>query len=77
MEGVWDWDIAKGTEYRSPRGQGIFVSRAHDGESPLEAVAARLHPVDAARLRSRMAELMDGRLTRLRMTLRIRQPEGE
>jgi PAS domain S-box-containing protein len=50
-QGVWDWDLAKGTLYSSPRNQRLFGYSAAERTDLAEVWFERIHPEDRAAVR--------------------------
>ncbi|THF63188.1 EAL domain-containing protein [Pseudothauera nasutitermitis] len=75
-DGVWDWDIAAGTLYLSPRcfeiaGRDATTTQAAPGD-----IAASLHPDDSARFLAELREHLKGESTQFMLEHRIRLPDG-
>jgi PAS domain S-box-containing protein len=64
-DGIWDWNLASGMIYISPRGQEILTGRASDGIDVRHADDwaryYRLHPDDALRREAAVREHFQGR----------------
>ena len=79
-DGLWDWDIASGAVYYSPRWYEMLGLRAKEAPATLETWLARVHPADRERV---LAELHAFAATpqntppqRLRLEHRLRHRNG-
>ena len=76
-DGIWDWNVVTGELYYSPRWEAIVgVPPDGGGEDPLEALVKLLQPADAANLRRRFANLLQGHRDRIRATVRFARGSG-
>ncbi|HET9058541.1 MAG TPA: diguanylate cyclase [Acidimicrobiales bacterium] len=75
-DGLWDWDLVKGTVYYSPRWQSMLgYPDGEIGPSPSEWLD-RAHPDDSSRLRKLVEECRAGRQSCLQTEHRIRAKDG-
>ncbi|MCL1939960.1 MAG: ATP-binding protein [Desulfovibrionaceae bacterium] len=75
-DGIWDWNAETDELYVSPRWTAITGMPASKEDSPLEALIALLQPVDAANLRRRFFNLMQGECERIQATVRFPRDPG-
>ena len=75
-DGVWDWDIARGTEVFSPRFQEMYGFA--DGEMPdgAQALDDRTHPDDRAAMQQARQDHFDGRTASYVNEHRLRCKDG-
>ena len=75
-DGIWDWDIAAGTLYLSPRWHAILGRPEPDDGGDLARWAELVHPGDLPRLRAAVRAHLDGRLPHLHVEHRMRHGDG-
>jgi PAS domain S-box-containing protein len=75
-DGVWDWQVASGDVYASPRWRAIMGLDDAADLRHLRAWFDRVHPDDAERVRGDLDEHVAGRSEHLECEFRIRHPEG-
>jgi two-component system, sensor histidine kinase len=75
-DGIWDWDIASGRVYYSPRWL------EHIGETPgsipehIDSFLDRIHADDLAMVHARLQEYFEGKAEEYRIEFRIRHRDG-
>ena len=77
-DGIWDWDLASGRIYFSPRWHAI-LGRAGGADSPTRIPAAwfdLVHSGDVLRLRGAIEAHVDGRTPHLQSEHRMRHADG-
>lgn len=75
-DGVWDWNIATGDEYVSPRIQAMFGYAGDELMSRADALDALTHPDDVAQMQADRAAHFDGRAPVYRNEHRVRCKDG-
>ncbi len=75
-DGVWDWDIAAGTLYLSPRFSEIAGRDLAELKIAPEEIAAYLHPDDAGRYHSQLVEHLKGESAQFMLEHRVIMPDG-
>lgn len=76
-DGLWDWDLARGVMYLSPRWKGMLGFEADEvGDSPDEWFE-RVHPEDIAPLRESRDLHLRGEMPHLECEYRMRGSDGE
>jgi diguanylate cyclase (GGDEF)-like protein/PAS domain S-box-containing protein len=59
-DGVYDWDLTEGAAYYSARFKAILGFHEHELRDDPQIVSDRIHPDDAARVRSQMVDHLKG-----------------
>ena len=77
QQGLWDWDLATGRLYRSPRWFEMIGREPGSVDDTLEAGLALIHPDDRAQLEAAMNAHMEGRLPRFQSEYRVQARGGE
>lgn len=77
QQGLWDWDLATGTMYRSPRWFGLLGREPESLEPTLGAGLALIHPDDRGQTEAALNAHLDGRLPRFQAEYRLRTGSGE
>lgn len=75
-DGLWDWDIAGGDVYCSPRCCEIAGLPQHEDYHSPDAILAGIHPDDLAGYRERIVEHLKGFSAQFRCEYRVRQRDG-
>ncbi len=75
-DGVWDWDLATGTETYSQRFKELFGYADHDLDDRQDAFDARTHPDDVAQMLRDRQTHFDGRAPRYANEHRVRCKDG-
>ncbi len=75
-EGLWDWNIATGELYLSPRWLSMLGYSEGDIEPSVESWEALLHPDDKARVLARLDEHLQGRSPHYEEEFRMRTRDG-
>lgn len=76
-DGLWDWDIPRGTMYFSPRWKAMLGFEIHEiGDSPDEWFE-RIHPEDIEPLRESRDLHLRGEMPHLECEYRMRGSDGE
>ena len=75
-DGLWDWDIAAGTVYYSPRWYEMLGLRAKEAPATLETWIARVHPDDRERVLAELHAFAATPQKRLRLEQRMRHRNG-
>jgi diguanylate cyclase (GGDEF)-like protein/PAS domain S-box-containing protein len=74
--GVWDWDVADGIVYYSPRWKALLGYDDHEvGDTPGEWFR-RVHPADLERMRAAIADHLEGDSPYFEDEHRIRRKDG-
>ena len=76
-DGLWDWDLAAGTFYHSPRFAEIVGRGMHDGPLPPEELLGYLHPDDKGRFNTQLVEHLKGDSAQFMLEHRVRLPSGD
>ncbi|MBM3555066.1 MAG: PAS domain S-box protein [Alphaproteobacteria bacterium] len=77
-DGIYDWDLAKGTAYVSPRFLEILgLDPARAGQVELGVWDDRVLPEDLPIIRDRTKELLSGSKETIAFEFRVRRPDGE
>jgi diguanylate cyclase (GGDEF)-like protein/PAS domain S-box-containing protein len=74
-DGLWDWDLARGTVYYSRRWAAMLGHDEDLGPS-IDEWMGRLHPDDTARVRGRLEAHLQGRTNHFECEYRIRDRDG-
>ncbi|MFL5906844.1 MAG: putative bifunctional diguanylate cyclase/phosphodiesterase [Solirubrobacterales bacterium] len=75
-DGIWDWDLSRGTVYFAPRWKTITgYTNGEIGDSP-EDWLGRVHPEDAERLQAEIDAHLEGRSSHFESEHRIRHADG-
>lgn len=77
QQGLWDWDLAAGKVYRSPRWFGMVGLPPGGIEDSFEAGLKLIHPDDRRQLEAAMSAHLEGRVPRFEAEYRIRTRSGE
>jgi PAS domain S-box-containing protein len=77
QQGLWDWDLAAGKVYRSPRWFGMIGLPPGGIEDSFEAGLKLIHPDDRRQIESAMSAHLEGRVPRFEAEYRIRTRSGE
>ncbi|MDP2262182.1 MAG: PAS domain-containing protein [Hydrogenophaga sp.] len=75
-DGVWDWNLATGDEYVSPRIQAMYGYAVDELMPRADALDALTHPDDVAQMRTDRAAHFEGRAPVYRNEHRIRCKDG-
>lgn len=70
-DGMWDWDVARGTVYVSPSWRAMF-QRHEEEHIDLRAWEAMVHPDDLPQLRAATREHFDGNTSHFENECRVR-----
>jgi diguanylate cyclase (GGDEF)-like protein/PAS domain S-box-containing protein len=76
LDGVWDWDIANGTVYYSPRWQYILGLREEDLSATLAHWMDRVHAEDRPTVEKDLEAHLNGETSRFRSEHRMRYGDG-
>ncbi len=76
LDGVWDWDIAKGQVYYSPRWRRILGFEEMDCVAAIEFWTERIHPADRAGVLEEIERQMRSDLPPFRVEHRIAHTDG-
>ncbi len=74
--GVWEWDLATGAAYYSPRWKGQLGCAESDIEPTMAAWESRLHPDDRARASAAVGAFRTGGANQFRLEHRLRHQDG-
>jgi PAS domain S-box-containing protein len=77
QQGLWDWDLAAGKVYRSPRWFGMVGLPPGGIEDSFEAGLKLIHPDDRRQLEAAMSAHLEGRVPRFEAEYRLRTRNGE
>jgi len=77
QQGLWDWDLAAGHLYRSPRWFEMIGAEPGAVASSLEAGLDRIHPEDRRQVEAALNAHLEGRLPRYLAEYRLRTQGGE
>ncbi|MBK8596643.1 MAG: PAS domain-containing protein [Holophagales bacterium] len=77
QQGLWDWDLATGRVYRSPRWFGMIGLPPGGIDDSFDAGLKLIHPDDRRQLESAMSAHLEGRVPRLEAEYRLRARNGE
>lgn len=75
-DGVWDWDMASGTVYYSPRWKAMLGHEEDEIGPALAEWSGRVHPDDAAAATSAVRAHLDGDTSHFEITFRFRHKDG-
>ena len=75
-DGIWDWDLDRGSLHVSGRWREILGEEAAPAELRLEAWLARIHPGDLDRVRRRLDEHLAGQSAQFEEEYRARHQDG-
>jgi PAS domain S-box-containing protein len=75
-QGVWDWDLAKGSLYSSPQNQRLFGYLAEERTDPAEVWFERIHPEDRAAVRDALERHARGEIPLYISEYRMRHQDG-
>ena len=76
LDGIWDWDLASGRIYFSPRWKEILGYAAEEMEADPEAWFSRVHPDDADRVRGEVDASVQGGRTHFESEHRVLHRDG-
>jgi protein-histidine pros-kinase len=76
-DGLWDWNIASGQVYFSPRWKGMLGYQPEELDDRLETWDRLLHPDDALATREQLAAHLAGRVPRYEVEFRMRAKDGQ
>ncbi|HLO68650.1 MAG TPA: ATP-binding protein [Holophaga sp.] len=77
QQGLWDWDIARGEVFRSPRWFAMMGLESGAVEPTLEGGLALVHPEDRLMVEGAMNAHLEGRQARFQAEYRIRGGASE
>ena len=77
QQGLWDWDLATGKVYRSPRWFGMIGLPPGGIDDSFDAGLKLIHPDDRRQLESAMSAHLEGRVPRFEAEYRLRARTGE
>ncbi len=77
QQGLWDWDLATGKVYRSPRWFGMIGLPPGGIDDSFDAGLKLIHPDDRRQLESAMSAHLEGRIPRFEAEYRLRARTGE
>src|SRR5262249_23736547 len=76
-DGLWDWDLARGTVFYAARWKAMFGYESSDiGDTPEEWLR-RVHPDDLRRLRAELSAHLEGKTPNLQCEYRARDKDGK
>jgi PAS domain S-box-containing protein len=75
-DGLWDWDLATGRVYFSPRWKAMVGAEEDAVTDSADEWFSRLHPEDAARVRAKLDAHLEGRTTRFEDEHRLLHRDG-
>jgi len=75
-DGLWDWDLALGRAYYSPRWKGMLGHGDAEVSDRPEEFTERVHPDDLARVRATIADYFEGRTPDYEQEVRLRHKDG-
>jgi len=75
-DGLWDWDLAHGSVYYSPRWKSMLGYDDDDIGSRGADWELRIHPDDAAAARALVDEVLEGRVSHVSAEFRMRCKDG-
>ena len=76
-DGLWDWDLAAGSMYYSPRWKSMLGYSEEDIADDPEAWLMRVHPDDQLRVRQQLRAHLDNETPEFHSEHRIRNREGQ
>ena len=76
QDGLWDWDIIKGTVYFSPRYKEILGYTNEEIPNSFAAWESLIHPDDLPLARKMVSDYHDGRIPVYELEHRLRQKDG-
>ena len=77
QQGLWDWDLATGKVYRSPRWFGMIGLPPGGIEDSFDAGLKLIHSDDRRQLEAAMSAHLEGRVPRFEAEYRLRARNGE
>lgn len=77
QQALWDWDLATGRLYRSPRWFEMLGLEPESVDPTLEAGLDRIHPEDRRQAEAALNAHLEGRLPRYQAEYRVRTHTGE
>ena len=77
QQGLWDWDLAAGKVYRSPRWFGMIGLPPGAIEDTYDAGLKLIHPDDRRQIEAAMSAHLEGRVPRFEAEYRLRTRSGE
>ncbi|MCK6553518.1 PAS domain-containing protein [Candidatus Binatia bacterium] len=75
-DGIWDWDLATGEMYFSPRWKEILGYADAELENHIDSWRALVHPDDTPVIATAMAEVTRGRTDKVELEYRLRHKDG-
>ncbi len=75
-DGLWDWDVASGATFFSPRYYTMLGCQPGEFEGRYEAWRSRVHPDDLERVERALASCIEGVLDVFKAELRMRDKDG-
>lgn len=75
-DGLWDWNVATGADYLSPRWKELLGFGAAELPETVESFRSRIHPEDAPRVQAAVAAHFEARVP-YDVELRLRTKAGE
>jgi len=75
-DGIWDWDLAAGTVYLSPRWKEQLGYMDSELDSNQELFSGLLHPDDRERVRQAIADYLQQRMDLYDIEFRLRHKDG-
>ncbi|NLH81985.1 MAG: EAL domain-containing protein [Phyllobacteriaceae bacterium] len=76
-DGLWDWNLAEGTIYYSPRWKTMLGYEPDEIADRVESHEALLHPDDVEPARARTRDILEGRYDFSSFEFRMRAKSGE
>jgi diguanylate cyclase (GGDEF)-like protein/PAS domain S-box-containing protein len=76
-DGLWDWNIARGTVYFSPRWKAMLGYAEEEIDARIEEWLERVHPDDLAALRAALDDHLEGRRPHFECEHRLFTKSGE
>jgi PAS domain S-box-containing protein len=73
---LWEWDVARGQVYLSPRWGTFTGGDIKATWQPLDALIAQVHPDDVPLVKQRLADLLQGREKRYSVEHRVKTAKG-
>ncbi|MFN7986308.1 MAG: ATP-binding protein [Thermoanaerobaculia bacterium] len=77
QQGLWDWDLAAGKVYRSPRWFGMIGLPPGGIDDSFDAGLKLIHPDDRRQLEAAMSAHLEGRVPRFEAEYRLKTRSGE
>ena len=76
-DGLWDWNIASGHVYYSPRWEEMFGIKKGEAEENLETMSEVVHPDDIEGMYSKVQEYLKGLTSHYSHDFRMYNKQGE